>query len=360
MKHLELFAGIGGFRHALNLLGKDCGFPVECVGFSEIDTYASKTYQANYDTAGEIVMGDIVQFTSDETNIRALPDFDILTGGFPCQSFSMMGKQYGFKDVRGNVFFQIMDILRVKHPRFILLENVKNLKLHDRGNTFKVILASIKEAGYPYIYCDVFNTNNFGLAQTRNRVYIFASSVELPDNFRFDERSIKASFDKMSGETSLMMQESVLDILEKQVDSKYYLSDTLKPTILADGSKNFRSRSEINKLIARPLTATMVKMHRACQDNYFSEEFINSPDPVRYLDQTFSKEELARHHIRKLTPSEAFALQCFPRDFIHKAQQAGVSNHQLYKQAGNAVSVNTVYAILHYLFITQNLQQYVL
>ena len=91
MKHLELFAGIGGFRHALNLLGKDCGFPVECVGFSEIDTYASKTYQANYDTAGEIVMGDIVQFTSDETNIRALPDFDILTGGFPCQSFSMMG-----------------------------------------------------------------------------------------------------------------------------------------------------------------------------------------------------------------------------------------------------------------------------
>ena len=104
----------------------------------------------------------------------------------------------------------------------------------------------------------------------------------------------------------------------------------------------------------------MVKMHRACQDNYFSEEFINSPDPVRYLDQTFSKEELARHHIRKLTPSEAFALQGFPRDFIHKAQQAGVSNHQLYKQAGNAVSVNTVYAILHYLFITQNLQQYVL
>lgn len=157
-----------------------------------------------------------------------------------------------------------------------------------------------------------------------------------------------------------MMQESVLDILEKQVDSKYYLSDTLKPTILADGSKNFKSKSEINKLIARPLTATMVKMHRACQDNYFSDEFINSPNPIQYLKQTFSKDELAKHHIRKLTPNEAFALQGFPRDFIHNARQAGVSNHQLYKQAGNAVSVNTVYAILHYLFITQNLQQYVL
>lgn len=360
MKHLELFAGIGGFRHALNLLGKDFGFPVECVGFSEIDTYASRTYQANYDTTGEIAMGDIVRFTSDDTNIEALPDFDILTGGFPCQSFSMMGKQQGFNDIRGNVFFRIMDILRIKRPRFILLENVKNLKLHDKGNTFKAILTAIKEAGYPYIYCDIFNTNHFGLAQKRNRVYIFASSIKLPENFRFDENAVRTSFNKIAGNTSLMIQKSVLDVLEKQVESKYYLSDTLKPTILADGSKNFRSKSEINQMIARPLTATMVKMHRACQDNYFSDEFINSADPVRYLTQLFSKEDLVKHHIRKLTPTEAFALQGFSRDFIYNAQQAGVSNHQLYKQAGNAVSVNTVYAILHYLFIIQNLQQYVL
>ncbi len=360
MKHLELFAGIGGFRHALDLLGKDFNFPVKCVGFSEIDPYASKTYQANYDTAGEVVMGDIVQFTSDESNINTLPEFDILTGGFPCQSFSMMGKQHGFKDVRGNVFFHIMDILRIKRPRFILLENVKNLKLHDKGNTFKVILSSIEEAGYPYVYCDIFNTNNFGLAQKRNRVYIFASSVRLPDNFRFDESAVKASFEKINTPISLLKQKSVLDILEKRVEAKYYLSDTLKPTILADGSKNFKSKSEINQLTARPLTATMVKMHRACQDNYFSDEFINSPDPVRYLEQTFSKEELAKHHIRKLTPSEAFALQGFKPEFIHNARKADISNHQLYKQAGNAVSVNTVYAILHYLFITKNLQQYVL
>ena len=138
-----------------------------------------------------------------------------------------------------------MDILRIKRPRFILLENVKNLKLHDKGNTFKAILTAIKEAGYPYIYCDIFNTNHFGLAQKRNRVYIFASSIKLPENFRFDENAVRTSFNKIAGNTSLMIQKSVLDVLEKQVESKYYLSDTLKPTILADGSKNFRSKSDL-------------------------------------------------------------------------------------------------------------------
>ena len=360
MRHLELFAGVGGFRRALDFLGNDFGFPVECVGFSETDAFASKTYKANYSVEGETEMGDIVRFAADEANIRALPDFDILTGGFPCQSFSMMGKQCGFDDVRGNVFFQIIDILRIKRPPFVLLENVKNIKTHDSGQTFKTIISSISDAGYRHVYCDVFNTNDFGLAQKRNRVYIFASSLNLPEGFAFNGHVVKKAFDGITARTSLMRQDTVLDVLEKNAEPKYYLSETLKPTILADGSKNFKSKSEINQLVARPLTATMVKMHRACQDNYFSDEFINSPDPVKYLEQTFSKEELAKQRIRKLTPAEAFALQGFDRNFVLNAQSAGVSNHQLYKQAGNAVSVNTVYAILHYLFITQNLMQYVL
>ncbi|MEO5776754.1 MAG: DNA (cytosine-5-)-methyltransferase [Flavobacterium sp.] len=359
MKHVELFAGIGGFRNAIDLLGKDFNFPTQCVGFSEIDQYATKTYSANYDVSNEIEIGDIVEFTSQKKNIQNLPKFDMITGGFPCQSFSMMGKQNGFNDVRGNVFFHIIDIVKEKKPKFILLENVKNLKTHDKGNTLRVILQEIKDAGYNNVFYDVFNTQNFGLAQKRNRLFIFATSEKLPDDFCFDEKTILNNFNQIEKPTSIIRHSSVLDILDKNAEKKYYLSETLKPTILADGSKNFKSNSEINQMIARPLTASMVKMHRACQDNYYSDDFIASKNPVKYLEKKFTKDELAKHSIRKLTPREAFLLQGFNEKFVEKAIEKGISNHQLYKQAGNAVSVNTVYAVLHYLLITNNLKKYV-
>jgi DNA (cytosine-5)-methyltransferase 1 len=104
----------------------------------------------------------------------------------------------------------------------------------------------------------------------------------------------------------------------------------------------------------------MVKMHRACQDNYFSHEFLNAKNPLDYLKTEYSKEEQAKHRIRKLTPHEAFLLQGFNGSFVSNAMEKGVSNHQLYKQAGNAVSVNTVYAVLHYIFIKNDLIKYVL
>lgn len=357
MKHLELFAGIGGFRMAFDILAKDQRLPMRCVGYSEIDTFANKTYTANYDTKGEEILGDIVSFTSDKKNINNLPDFDILTGGFPCQSFSMMGKKKGFDDVRGNVFFNILEILKIKKPKFVLLENVKNLITHDKGNTIKIIQEEIKNIGYKNVFYCVLNTEKFGLAQKRNRVFIFATTEDLAQNFEFSEEKILENFKNIK--TSLLNQKNTLDILEKEVEEKYYLSETLKPTILANGSKNFQSKSEINQLVARPLTATMVKMHRACQDNYFSYEFLNSENPLEYLKQEFSKEEQAKHRIRKLTPHEAFLLQGFDKKFVDNAIKNGVSNHQLYKQAGNAVSVNAVYAVLHYLFIKNNLIKYV-
>lgn len=354
MKHLELFAGIGGFRMAFDVLSKDHNIPMHCVGYSELDNFANKTYNANYNTEQEIVLGDIVAFTADKSNIIKIPEFDILTGGFPCQSFSMMGKQKGFDDIRGNVFFNILEILKIKKPKFILLENVKNLITHDKGNTIKVIENEIRNLGYKHFFYDIFNTENFGLAQKRNRVFIFATNQDIPKNFNFNEKSVIESFSNIY--TSLLRQKTTLDILEKKVDEKYYLSETVKPTILADGSKNFKSKSEINQLIARPLTATMVKMHRACQDNYFSDEFLNSDNPIEYLNQEFTKQELANHRIRKLTPHEAFLLQGFRREFVDNAIKSGVSNHQLYKQAGNAVSVNVVYAILYFLFIKNGLK----
>jgi DNA (cytosine-5)-methyltransferase 1 len=351
IKHLELFAGIGGFRQAIELLGNDFSVDTKCIGFSEIDINASKTYKANFDTDNEVEIGDIVEFTSNKQNIENLEDFNFLTGGFPCQAFSMMGQQKGFEDKRGDVFYRITDILNIKKPPFILLENVKNLINHNGGKTFKEIINALRKSGYAHIYYDIFNTSNFNLAQTRNRVFIFASRIEMPISFNFSQSSVINSFKPLNGHCTILRQETVLDVLEKDVATKYYLSEKVKPTILSNGSKNFISNSEINQLIARPLTATMVKMHRACQDNYYSDQFLLSDNPLDYKTNTFSKQELATHNIRKITPKEAFNLQGFNDTFFQTAQNVGVSNHQLYKQAGNAVSVNTVYAILHYLII---------
>lgn len=360
MNHVELFSGVGGFRKAINLIGKDFNIPTNCLAYSEIDQYADKTYRANFDTNREVVIGDIVSFTATKKSIEKLPNFDFLTGGFPCQSFSMMGQQKGFKDIRGNVFFNIIKIIKYKKPKFILLENVKNLLTHNNKNTFKTIKQELIKVGYKNIYYDVFNSNNFDLAQKRNRVFIFATTINLPKNFLFNEDSVIKEFNELGQKSSLIKQKTVLDVLAKKVNKKYYLSKTIKPTILANGSKNFKAKSEINQLIARPLTATMVKMHRACQDNYYCDNFIRSDNPIEYLKKKISKEEQAKHEIRKLTTKEAFLLQGFEETFVDNAVKEGLSNHQLYKQAGNAVSVNTVYAVLHYLLITNNLKKYVL
>jgi len=354
IKHLELFAGIGGFRFALELLGKDFNINMKCIGFSEIDAFATKTYKANFDINHDLEIGDIVKFTENKNNLKKLDDFSLLTGGFPCQAFSMMGLQKGFNDLRGNVFFRIIDILKEKKPKIVLLENVRNIISHNKGETFKTIISLIKDCGYPYVYYDIFNTNNFGLAQTRNRVFIFASKTPLSANFEFSQKKVKTVFDKIKDKTSLLLQQTVLDVLEKNVENKYYISDILKPTILSNGTKNFSSKSEINPLIAKPLTATMVKMHRACQDNYFSDDFINSSNPLEYKKLYFTKDELLKKKIRKITPLEALILQGFPKSYFNNSQKVGISNHQLYKQAGNAVSINTVYAILYYLIIKEN------
>lgn len=360
LKHLELFAGIGGFRKAIDLYCKDNKIKSECVGFSEVDKYATATYKANYNTENEVELGDIDIFTSEKSNIEALPDFDLLSGGFPCQSFSMMGKKEGFEDNRGNLFYSIIDILKIKKPKYVLLENVRNLRTHDKGKTFKEIIRSLEEdAGY-FVSSDVFNTSDYGLPQTRRRVFIFAVRNDVQGNFMnvsLDNKFVLKKTSSLNGSTSLKKYKNVLDnLLEEVVEEKYYLSERLKPTILSNGTKGFKSNSKINQLIARPLTATMVKMHRACQDNYYSDEFLTNENPVKYLENSFSKEDEAKHRIRKLTPLEALRLQGFDDDFCHNAQSVGISNHQLYKQAGNAVSVNTVYSILHTLFQTKQIQ----
>lgn len=286
--------------------------------------------------------------------MSSLGNVDIITGGFPCQSFSMMGHQAGFSDEeRGQMFFRILDVIDEKQPKYLLLENVKNLRTHDKGRTIRRIESELKDRGYR-VFSNVFNSVDFGLPQIRNRILIFATKNKLPQNLPeslFSPEKVIECFSSISP-CSLMTFKSTLDVLSKHVDHKYFLSDRIKPTILADGSSNFKSKSEINLSIARPLTASMHKMHRACQDNYYSQDWIESNGVINPFE-TCTREDLAKQPLRKLTPQEAFMLQGFPAVFADRAIAAGVSEGALYKQAGNAVSVNTIYAVLYYLITNQ-------
>ena len=350
LKYIDLFSGIGGFRKALELLSDDLNKNIECVAFSEIDKYAVTSYKANYNTRNELEIGDIEEFVKDKKNIKELADFDMLFGGFPCQPFSMMGKQLGLEDDRGGLFFSVMKIVDIKKPKYILLENVRNLYTHDKGMTYKRLKKELESHGYN-VQEDILNTSNFGLPQHRRRLYIFATRKDLDSSrITFDSKLIEEHYNQFTNRsinTYNNVMDGILDI--QDVDVKYYLSEKIKPTILSNGTKNFQSNSQINQMIARPLTATMVKMHRACQDNYYSQEFLDCECQESYLQNDFSKDEEATHKIRKLTPWEALKLQGFDKAFFVNSSEAGVSNHQIYKQAGNAVSVNTVYTVLDYL-----------
>lgn len=161
IKFFDMFAGIGGFRSGLEAIG---GF--ECVGYCEIDKYARQAYEAMYDTGGELYFDDARKIVPEQ-----LPDFDLLLGGFPCQSFSIAGARKGFDDTRGTLFFEIARIAAVKKPKYLYLENVPGLLNHDSGKTFETILHTLDELGYDVCW-QVLNSKNFGVPQSRNRVFI--------------------------------------------------------------------------------------------------------------------------------------------------------------------------------------------
>jgi DNA (cytosine-5)-methyltransferase 1 len=349
MKYIEIFAGIGGFRRAMELLQKDSKVGFKCVGFSEIDIHAINTYSSNYDLNGEVRMNNITEFVESETAIQNLPDFDLLVGGFPCQAFSSIGKQKGFDDARGSILFSVEEILKVKKPNFVVLENVRHIEKHDGGKTLQKIKDFFKEMGYE-VKTVILDTQFFNLPQKRNRLFIICSRIQI--DFEINSEDVIDNFRKLK-KVSLNSYENIKEVLDKDVDKKYYLSERIKHTILASGTKKYIGNSQIDLDIARTLTATMMKMHRACQDNYYSDDFILNDISHKLTD----KEILYKKPVRRLTPKEALKLQGFDAAFFDKAIDSGVSEHQLYKQAGNALSVNTGYALLHFLFVKHTIQK---
>ncbi len=295
MKVLSLFCGCGGLDKGFVNAGYDI------VWANDFDKYAVETYKTNF--GNHVVLGDI-----NEVDITAMPDFDVLIGGFPCQPFSMMGEERGFEDARGTLFFRIAEIIKHRidigmKPKVLVLENVRTLRTHDKGKTFRTIINILeKDLGYT-VFSDILNTADYGIPQTRNRTYIVC----------FDNNEVAFEFPKKQ-ELNLTLQ----DMLESNVDNKYFLSERILPTILSDGTGGYKAKSEIDLKIARPLCATMAKMHRACQDNYVTQN----------------------GKVRRLTPRECARLQGFEDSFV-----IPVSDSQAYKQFGNAVTVNVSQAV---------------
>lgn len=294
MNVISLFAGIGGLDSGFIQNGFDV------IWANDFDKYAVQTYKANY--KNPIILGDLNQI-----KLESIPNADVIIGGFPCQPFSMMGEMKGFEDTRGTLFFRIVEIIknqisRGNKPKALVLENVRNLKLHDNGNTYKVIKKTLEDLGYT-VYDKILNSADYGIPQTRNRTFIVCFSNN-KTQFNYPEKKV----------LDLTLQ----DLLEHDVADKYYLSDKILPTILSNGTGGYKGKSEIDLKIARPLCATMAKMHRACQDNYVTQN----------------------GKVRRLTPRECARLQGFSDDFV-----IPVSDTQAYKQFGNAVTVNVSNAV---------------
>lgn len=203
-RFIDLFAGIGGIRLGFESVGGHCVFS------SEFDEDACKTYEANF---GEHPSGDITKIDAKD-----IPDFDILLGGFPCQAFSIIGKQEGFdNETCGTLFFEIERILKEKMPKAFMLENVRNLTAHDKGKTFKVIRTHLEALGYN-VYAKVLNALDYGVPQKRERIII----VGFKDNIFF-------SFPEP---IPLSQRIPLKDILEKDVDEKYYVKDRIRESRL--------------------------------------------------------------------------------------------------------------------------------
>jgi DNA (cytosine-5)-methyltransferase 1 len=227
-KFIDLFAGIGGFHQAMHSVGGECVFA------SEWNKYARQSYEANYkDIAPNLFENNYLYFNEDINDAKPenIPNFDICCGGFPCQAFSIAGLRRGFDDTRGTLFFNIANIVRYKKehgcaPKILFLENVKGLRSHDKGNTLKVILATLEELGYGYSV-DVLNAKYFGVPQNRERLFIIAWDLaQLPNaSFKFPY-----GIDK-DGKTIFEKEKVATDAIETCLSDIFEPNDTLDPKI---------------------------------------------------------------------------------------------------------------------------------
>lgn len=334
----ESFAGFGGASFAL----KKVGIPFKTVGYSEIDKYAIQCYEQNH---GEVYnYGDITKI-----NPNNLPDFDFFTGGFPCQSFSIAGKREGFESKKtGNLFFDIIRIIKVKQPKYVLLENVKGILSQDDGKTHATVIKELKQAGYGVAW-KCLSSKNYGIPQNRERVW-YVCKLGGWDfmEFIFPQKTKLKLFLK--------------DILEEKVDEKYYLNEYQRKRI-KERSK-LRGKDYLKRI--NPKTAFCLTTRKPVNCPADCTIIVDSPKP-RIVDTSksltdnlcsnysnsyclttnVSKILETENNWRQFTPRECFRLQGFLDDEINLDN---ISDSAKYKLAGNGWDVNLVSKIMKSIF----------
>ncbi|MFV5697277.1 DNA cytosine methyltransferase [Flavobacterium sp. ZT3R17] len=312
-KFIDLFAGIGGFRMAMQNLGGKCVFT------SEWDENAKKTYRANY---GETPFGDI---TKERTKNYIPDDFDVLCAGFPCQAFSIAGKRGGFEDTRGTLFFDVAEVIKNRKPKAIFLENVKGLRNHNGGKTLATILNVLRnDLGYFVPEPQIVNAKNFGVPQNRERIYIVGFRNDLNiDSFSYPEPlEEKVFFGKVKE--------------ENVVPTKYYLSTQYLRTLISHKERHASKGNGFGYEIIKDdeISNAIVVGGMGRERNLVIDNRITDYTPTTHI-----KGEVNREGIRKMTPREWARLQGFPDNFI-----IPVADASAYKQFGNSVAVPAIQA----------------
>ena len=319
-RSIDLFAGIGGIRMGFD---RAFGDEIETVFASEWDKYAQQTYMANF-TTPEKLEGDITRI--DEKDV---PRFDICLAGFPCQAFSIAGRKMGFDDdykgmSRGTLFFDVVRICDLQKPKVIFCENVKGLTIHNKGDTFKVIINTLKKMGYTPLY-KVLNSKDYGVPQNRERIYIVA--------FRNDIDSSAFQFPQPTNTKTC-----IDDIIEQEpVSVKYYLSDVYLETLRKHRARHEAAGHGFGFEIKdrKGVSSALVCGGMGRERNLIVDDRLTDFTPVTHI-----KGEVNREGVRKMTPREWARLQGFPDDF-----DLPLSDTHLYKQLGNSVTVPVIEAI---------------
>lgn len=295
-KLVDLFAGTGAFSHAFSKYG------VECVFANDMCAYSKKIYDLNH--TNKMTCEDLQKIKTED-----IPNHDILCAGFPCQPFSIAGKRLGFDDIRSNVFWKIMDIVKLRQPEILILENVKNLQSHDKGTTFKVIMKALENLNYNVKY-SVLNTHKLtGIPQNRERIYIVCFKN-------------KTDFAKLNMNFQNVKLHKIKSILEKNVADNYYYSD------------RYKVWDTVNQSVTKNINTNTLYQYR----RYYVRENKNSLCPTLTANMGTGGHNVPllkdNKGIRKLTPRECFNLQGFPSTY----KLPKISDSKLYKLAGNAVS----------------------
>lgn len=358
IKYLDYFAGVGGFHSAFSRVGWDFK------GFCEIDQFARQSYKSIYDTENGKEWHDITTVPDDEFESLSA-SVDLLAGGFPCQPFSVSGKRAGFEDSRGTLFFEVARAARLIRPKYILLENVKGLLNHDKGNTVFVILRTLSELGYVVDF-EILNSNRFGIPHNRERIFILAAREDLVDStpWKTKGKGSVAIAKKLYGADELIKPFNffewysnhhvrpceIKDLLETSPDEKYFIDPKELEGFVEvfEDHVTIREATKKGYAVAYPGdTINLSQPNSKTRRGRVGRKQANTLLTGQEQSIVLQTDEGIK--IRRLTPLESWRLQDFTDEQFYKAQSNGLSDYQLYKQAGNSVTVAVVEAIATYI-----------